>query len=177
VVVEAAECSGSLITARLADEQGAGGICRPGEPARSACGRDEQSPEAGGPASSPARGTWSRLWRPSWDGRSSPLGREFAGPDEGQTPEPLPDIVQRERERVVRALGRAPLISTRSSASRDWAPARSISCCSNLISREDCSVTASNSSRWSRPRTDLTPSEIWRFAPLLWPWRGDRPQR
>jgi len=51
--------------------------------------------------------------------------------------------------------GRAPLILTRSSAPRDWGRARSTLSCSSSTSRDGCSVTASNSFPWSRPRTDL----------------------
>jgi predicted Rossmann fold nucleotide-binding protein DprA/Smf involved in DNA uptake len=171
VVVEAL---GSLITARLAGEQGREVFAVPGNPLDSRAAGTNNLLKQGAclvtSASDVVEALAPILGRPL-----EPFGPELAAPDEGQAPEPLPDIVQSERERVVGALGPSPVDIDEIIRAMGLGPARSISCSSNLTSRDDCSVTASSSSRWSRPRTELIPFEIWRL--LLWPWRGDRQQR
>jgi DNA processing protein len=107
VVVEAAERSGSLITARFAGEQGREVFAVPGSPL------DPRSTGANNLLKLGATlvtGTDDII-----EALAPILGRpptregELASPDEGRPPEPLPDIRQSERERIVGVLGPSPV--------------------------------------------------------------------
>jgi DNA processing protein len=106
VVVEAAQRSGSLITARLAGEQGREVFAVPGSPLdpRSAGANNLLKQGAGLVTCS----------RDIVEALAPILGRapeptELASSDESAAPKPLPDIGQSERERIVGALGPSPV--------------------------------------------------------------------
>ena len=108
LVVEAAQRSGSLITARFAGEQGREVFAVPGSPL---------DPRAAGTNSLLKQGaTLVTSARDIVDALAPILGRDtdrtppvFSSSDEDETPRPLPDIVQTERERVLEALGPSPI--------------------------------------------------------------------
>jgi DNA processing protein len=107
VVVEAAERSGSLITARLAGEQGREVFAVPGSPL---------DPRAAGTNNLLKQGACLvTSARDIVDVLAPILGRppappvELAAADEHRPPEPLPDIRQSERELIVAALGPSPV--------------------------------------------------------------------
>jgi DNA processing protein len=108
VVVEAAERSGSLITARFAGEQGREVFAVPGSPLDPRSAGTNNLLKQGACLITSARDVIEAL-APILGRPLEPFGPELAAPDEGQAPEPLPDIVQSERERVVGALGPSPV--------------------------------------------------------------------
>ena len=106
LVVEAAQRSGSLITARLAGEQGREVFAVPGSPL---------DPRAAGTNNLLKQGA-TLVTEPSdiVDALAPILGRapppaELASSDESVTPAPLADIGQTERERILEALGPSPV--------------------------------------------------------------------
>lgn len=107
VVIEAAQRSGSLITARLAGEQGREVFAVPGSPL---------DPRAAGTNNLLKQGA--TLVTGPEDiiealapmlGRPAPSPRELSSHGEQEVPRPLPDIGQTERDRVIEALGPSPI--------------------------------------------------------------------
>jgi DNA processing protein len=131
VVVEAAERSGSLITARFAGEQRREIFAVPGSPLdpRSAGTTARDIVEALAPI----------LGRPV-----EPFGPELSAPEEGVSPEPLPGIAQSGRERIIGALGPSPVDIDEVARSTGIAVRKVHILCWSSISWESCRDTISN---------------------------------
>ncbi len=108
VVVEAAERSGSLITARFAGEQGREVFAVPGSPLDPRASGTNNLIKQGATLTTSARDVIEAL-APILGRPLGPPPIELASSDDERTPEPLPDIRQSERERVVSALGPSPV--------------------------------------------------------------------
>ena len=108
VVVEAAERSGSLITARLAGEQGREVFAVPGSPLDPRSAGTNNLLKQGACLVTSARDIVEAL-APMLGRPFERFGPELSAPEESAAPEPLPDIAQTERERIVGALGPSPV--------------------------------------------------------------------
>jgi DNA processing protein len=108
VVVEAAERSGSLITARLAGEQGREVFAVPGSPLDPRAAGTNNLLKQGATLVTEVSDIVEAL-APILGRASKPPPIELASSDEAATPAPLPDIGQTERLRVVSALGPSPV--------------------------------------------------------------------
>lgn len=108
VVVEAAERSGSLITARLGGEQGREVFAVPGSPLDPRAAGTNNLLKQGATLVTTVQDIVETL-APILGRGTPPPGIELASSDEAETPPPLPDIGQSERERVLEALGPSPV--------------------------------------------------------------------
>lgn len=108
VVVEAAERSGSLITARLAGEQGREVFAVPGSPLDPRSAGTNNLLKQGACLVTSARDIVEAL-APMLGRPAEPFGPELSAPEGGEAPEPLPDIAQTERERIIGVLGPSPV--------------------------------------------------------------------
>jgi len=106
--VEAAERSGSLITARFAGEQGREVFAVPGSPLDPRSAGTNNLLKQGACLVTSARDIVEAL-APMLGRPAEPFGPELSAPEDGAAPEPLPDIAQTERERIVGALGPSPV--------------------------------------------------------------------
>ncbi len=108
VVVEAAERSGSLITARLAGEQGREVFAVPGSPLDPRAAGTNNLLKQGATLVTDVTDIVEAL-APILGRPPAPPAIELASSDETVTPAPLPDIGQSERDRVIEALGPSPV--------------------------------------------------------------------
>jgi DNA processing protein len=108
VVVEAAERSGSLITARFAGEQGREVFAVPGSPLDPRSAGTNNLLKQGACLVTSARDIVEAL-APILGRPVELFGPELSAPEEGEPPEPLPEIAQSERERIIGALGPSPV--------------------------------------------------------------------
>jgi DNA processing protein len=107
LVVEAAERSGSLITARFAGEQGREVFAVPGSPLDPRAAGTNNLLRQGACLTTSAKDILEAL-APIL-GRRLPPRDELAAPEEGRPAGPLPEIAQNDRERVVAVLGPSPV--------------------------------------------------------------------
>ena len=103
VVVEAAERSGSLITARFAGEQGREVFAVPGSPLDPRSAGTNNLLKQGACLVTGSRDIVDAL-APMLGRPMTPFGPELSAPEEGKAPQPLPEIAQTERERLARGL-------------------------------------------------------------------------
>jgi DNA processing protein len=108
VVVEAAERSGSLITARLAGEQGREVFAVPGSPLDPRAAGTNNLLKQGATLVT-AAGDIIEALAPILGRPRQPSDGELAAPDEGRPSEPLPEIVRSEREKIVGVMGPSPV--------------------------------------------------------------------
>ncbi len=148
IVIEAAERSGSLITARFAGEQGREVFAVPGSPLDPrSTGTNNLLKQGAGLVTSAADIV--EALAPIL-GRPPAPKNELAASDEHSAPPPLPDIGESEGERVIGALGPSPVDIDELIRTTGLETRKCTLSCWNSILPGGCSATASNSSRSSK---------------------------